>query len=240
MASLGGIRCRGSHPFVYNQGTHFSIDRFNQVSLFNHSLSISNPQLKSRQRVSASLTASNSAVCSSYRNNLEPYLKIAVKEDDKNEEITVSENLDEWLRDSVVEVVKNLKEAPLLVHVYSEDSGSKMKLKTEAASSEDWSILMREWQMGKKPSPDGIIFVEQLVGRRVLNEDDEEEDETKVWGVVVQGRGVECEPVCYLLKTCRVGVGGGLGLFCTHFVLVRVKSFTESALSQLEDCWLLH
>ncbi|CAI0459206.1 unnamed protein product [Linum tenue] len=66
----------------------------------------------------------------------------------------------------------------------------------------------------------------------------EEEEATKAWGIVVQGKGAECGPVCYLLKTSRVG-SSGLGLCCTHFCLMRVKGFRESAKSQLKNCWLL-
>ncbi|KAF1893539.1 hypothetical protein Lal_00002029 [Lupinus albus] len=64
---------------------------------------------------------------------------------------------------------------------------------------------------------------------------------TRVWGVVVQGKGFGCDPICYLLKTCGVGSGPemGLGLCSTHFCLVRVNSFKEMVQSQLKNCWLL-
>ncbi|CAI0459201.1 unnamed protein product [Linum tenue] len=141
----------------------------------------------------------------------------------------VAEKLDEWMRDSVTEIVKNLTEAPLLVQVYSDEKGR--KLETEKAVEEgDWKRLIEKWKKRDSPLPEGVIFVEQL--------HDGGEEATKAWGIVVQGKGAECGPVCYLLKTSRVG-SSGLGLCCTHFCLMRVKGFRESAKSQLKNCWLL-
>ncbi|ESW08418.1 hypothetical protein PHAVU_009G044000 [Phaseolus vulgaris] len=63
----------------------------------------------------------------------------------------------------------------------------------------------------------------------------------KAWDVVVQGKGVGCGLVCYLLKTCRVGSGpgNGMGVCLTHFCLVKVKDLMERVQSQLKNCWLL-
>ncbi|CAI0552325.1 unnamed protein product [Linum tenue] len=160
----------------------------------------------------------------------------------------VAEKLDEWMRDSVTEIVKNLTAAPLLVHVYSDERGK--KLETEKAVEEgDWKKLIEKWKKRDSPLPEGVIFVEQLLdgGRSAVlaaaeaeeeENDVAEEEATKAWGIVVQGKGAECGPVCYLLKTSRVG-SSGVGLCCTHFCLMRVKSFRESAKSQLKNCWLL-
>ncbi|KDP21649.1 hypothetical protein JCGZ_03320 [Jatropha curcas] len=142
----------------------------------------------------------------------------------------VYEKLDEWMKDSVVEIVKNLREAPLLVQVY--DKGETTALKTEKAVEEEtWSTVKEKWGKRETPLPEGVIFVEQL------DEEDPEEITTRAWGIVVQGKGVDCGPVCYLLKTSRVG--SGLGAFCTHFCLMKVKSFRESTRSQLKNFWLL-
>ncbi|CAI0459203.1 unnamed protein product [Linum tenue] len=138
------------------------------------------------------------------------------------------------MRDSVTEIVKNLTEAPLLVQVYSDEKGR--KLETEKAVEEgDWKRLIEKWKKRDSPLPEGVIFVEQLHDEE---NDVAEEEATKAWGIVVQGKGAECGPVCYLLKTSRVG-SSGLGLCCTHFCLMRVKGFRESAKSQLKNCWLL-
>ncbi|CAL0327548.1 unnamed protein product [Lupinus luteus] len=164
-----------------------------------------------------------------------------------NDAIEAQERLDVWMRESVVEIVKNLKEAPLLVQVYAKNKNreGETSISTEKkVVVEDWPEVKKRWEAGETPLPDGVIFVEEIGS-------DEEpanggagnggERTTRVWGVVVQGKGVGCEPVCYLLKTCRVGSGPGIGfgLCSTHFCLVRVKSFRETAQSQLKNCWLL-
>ncbi|KAJ4836745.1 hypothetical protein Tsubulata_005128 [Turnera subulata] len=155
----------------------------------------------------------------------------------------VYERMDQWMRDSVGDIVKNLKEAPLLVQVYSngEDQGRRPKLETErAVEEEDWPAMIERWQKREARLPEGVIFVERLEEDNVAGGED---DVTRAWGIVVQGRGVDCGPICYLLKTSSGGAagggGGGLGLGCTHFCLMRVKSFGETARSQLKNCWLL-
>nr|GLL40375.1 uncharacterized protein LOC109179309 [Ipomoea trifida] len=51
--------------------------------------------------------------------------------------------------------------------------------------------------------------------------------------------GRDCAaPVCYLLKTCRAAAAAGVELSCTHFCLVKVKSFRESAYGQFMNSWL--
>ncbi|GAV62502.1 hypothetical protein CFOL_v3_06025 [Cephalotus follicularis] len=125
--------------------------------------------------------------------------------------------LDEWMRESVVEIVNNLKEAPLLLHVYRDE---KRKRTEKAVVEEEWAAMKKRWE--EEGKPEGVIFVERL-----------EEEGVEGWGVVVQGRGAECGPACYLLKTNRVGPA-------CHFCLVRVNSFRETAKKQLEDCWLLN
>ncbi|KAJ6744567.1 hypothetical protein OIU79_030831 [Salix purpurea] len=147
-----------------------------------------------------------------------------VKSDDPSDgnkkSAVLFERVEQWMRDSVVEIVNNLREAPLLTE--------------KAAAVEKWPGLMEKWEKRETQLPDGVIFVEKL-------EDGEEKEEdaiTRAWGIVVQGRGVDCGPVCYLLKTSRVGAGPGLGLGCTHFCLMKVQSFRETARSQFKNCWL--
>ena len=170
------------------------------------------------------------------------------------EAAVVYEKLDEWMRESVVEIVKNLREAPLMVHVYDNhkdeeaqnDSVFESKMVMEkAAATEDWAMAKSKWEAGESPMPEGLIFVEEL-GADSKRHEEEENDNldgvTRAWGVVIQGKGVECPPACYLLKTSTAMAaesGCGLGLGCTHFCLVRVKNFRETAASQLRNCWLL-
>nr|GME12698.1 uncharacterized protein LOC109193963 [Ipomoea batatas]GME19753.1 uncharacterized protein LOC109193963 [Ipomoea batatas] len=144
------------------------------------------------------------------------------------------------MRGSVFEIVKKIKKAPLLVHVY----GGEGEITAEHAVEDEWEGIKMEWEKGERRLPDGIIFVEELCGPDGEVEDDDE-GETKIWGIVVQGRGGGAGgdgsggPICYLLKTTVVSGGAGLGLYCSYFTLIRVTSFRESALSQFKNHWLL-
>ncbi|XP_043703423.1 uncharacterized protein LOC122653595 [Telopea speciosissima] len=164
-------------------------------------------------------------------------------------EIT-TETLDVWMRESVSEIVKKIGEAPFLVHVFSSKMNGKIKvtrLNKEKASAEEWPFIQKRWEereeRGECSTPDGIILVEELKdeneedngGRRG---DDDDESSTRAWGVVIQGRGLNCNPVCYILKTCRVG-SPSIG-FCTHFCLVKAQFYGETAMQQMKNSWLLH
>ncbi|CAH8322880.1 unnamed protein product [Eruca vesicaria subsp. sativa] len=149
------------------------------------------------------------------------------------------EKLDEWLRDSVVEIVKNLRDSSLMVNLYAEGNGGLTTAVTNPAA-EDWEEMEGRWGRGEERTPEGVVLVEKL--------DDDEVDDydgggacgeggTSAWGIVAQGRGTDSGPVCYLLKTTRVG--SGVGAVCTHFCLVKVKSFRETAVSQLNNSWLV-
>lgn len=182
-------------------------------------------RLSRRRLPRIATTASNSSV-------LTP---CTVNQRSKNDGVLFSENLDEWMRDSTAEIVRNLRKAPLLVQIYANGDGSDEKLETEKAIADEWPAVTLSWKEGVAPPPDGLILVEELAGDEEGGED--EDGTTKAWGMVVQGKGAECGPVCYLMKTSMVG--SGLGLDCTHFCLMRVEGFRESALSQLKNCWLL-
>ncbi|EEF41592.1 uncharacterized protein LOC8276621 [Ricinus communis] len=152
-----------------------------------------------------------------------------------NKATVVYEKLDKWMHSSVAEIVKNLKEAPLLVHVYDKDETTTALTTEKSVQVENWGAALEKWKKKEIPLPEGVIFVERL------DEEDEEEKEqiTRAWGVVVQGKEAECGPVCYLLKTSRVAGSGFGGMCCTHYCLMRVQSFRETALSQLKNCWLI-
>ncbi len=182
------------------------------------------------------------------RRNLEPYGKN--RRGGANNAVEAQERLDEWMRESVVEIVKNLKEAPLLVQVYTKRKNCEGETATSLSTEkkvvvEDWPAVKERWEAGETPLPEGVIFVEELGGDEAAENGGDDggrkERTTKVWGIVVQGKGVGCDPICYLLKTSRVGSGPGpgMGLCSTHFCLVRVKSFRETVQSQLKNCWLL-
>ncbi|GER50879.1 hypothetical protein STAS_28217 [Striga asiatica] len=151
------------------------------------------------------------------------------------------EKIDSWLRGSVSEIVGNLKKAPLLVQVYSEKENGKVRIQTEKAHLDYWAVLKGEWINEESKSPDGLIFVEEL-GQDYDQEDlgqEFGEGVSRIWGIVIQGKGVKCSPACYLLKTNRVCAGMGLG-FCTYYCLIRVNNLRDGAFEQFKDSWLLH
>ncbi|KAE9461253.1 hypothetical protein C3L33_06846, partial [Rhododendron williamsianum] len=146
---------------------------------------------KRLHRISATATAANSSVLTS----------CYASTGSKNEGVLFSETLDEWMRDSTAEIVRNLRKAPLLVQIYASDDEAAEKVETEKAVADEWPAVTRRWKDGVAPPPDGVILVEELAG------DEGGEDGTRAWGMVVQGKGAECGPVCYLMKTSRAGSG---------------------------------
>lgn len=206
-------------------------------------------------RISAAAAFAGTATATAARGlenrmSLEPYGKNKREGGANDRAVDTQERLDEWMRESVVEIVKNLREAPLLVQVYPKkktcEGETTPSLTTEKkVVVEDWPEVKERWEAGETPLPEGVIFVEELGSDEAENNGGQGgrrgERTTRAWGIVVQGKGVGCGPVCYLLKTSRVGSGPGPGMgFCsTHFCLVRVKSFRETVESQLKNCWLL-
>ena len=181
--------------------------------------------------------AAAAAATASFSNKLEPLRSCG------KSATVAGEKLDEWMRESVVDIVKNLRQAPLLVQVFKEDAkNEEARMETDkAVAEEDWLAKKGKWESGEAPMPQGVIFVEELAEEEEEGErySSESESTTRAWGIVVQGRGAaaDCGPACYLLKTSRVRA---LGSLCsTHFCLVRVKGFRETAASQLKNCWLL-
>lgn len=206
------------------------------------SLPVSTRKRSDKRRSSSSSSAMALSNLSNSPANYPPSVSERCRFDEKPAEIKI----DEWMQGSVSDIVQNLKQAPLLVHVHSTIDGrgnSVPEFRTEKAVQENWPNLRRKWRNGEIKSPDGLIFVEELSGDEEETHSGNEAEEgmmTRAWGIVVQGKGVECgAPACYLLKTSRVGAGCGLGLFCTHFCLTKVTDFRETALKQLQNCWLL-
>ncbi|KAJ4970452.1 hypothetical protein NE237_003551 [Protea cynaroides] len=155
-----------------------------------------------------------------------------------------SETLDVWMRNSVSEIVKKIEEAPFLVHLFASNKNGKTEvtqLDREKAVADDWPYIKRRWEEKEKCStPDGIMLIEELKDE---NEEDEQgrrgdESSKKAWGIVIQGKGMNCSPACYILETCRVG-SPSIG-FCTHFSLVKAKFNGETALQQMKNSWLVH
>ncbi|KAL7146724.1 hypothetical protein ABFS83_06G060800 [Erythranthe nasuta] len=183
-----------------------------------------------KRLLSTPINSSNSAVLSPHPNEL----SMAADSETLKKDGASSQKIDSWVQDSVTDIVKNLKQAPLLVQIYSQNDV--VTIQTEKAIEDKWPHVRNEWRSGESKSPDGLIFVEELGQENV----DEESGEgvTRAWGIVVQGKESECGPACYLLKTSKVCGGMGLG-FCTHFCLMRVTNFRDTALEQFRDSWLL-
>lgn len=173
------------------------------------------------------------------------------KKTDSVEDDQYSNKLDQWMTDSVVEIVRNIGEAPLLLLIYSGNerhdcsSNASAKLVIEKAVADNWPIIQGGWK-GGSPIPNGVILVEELESKEVVNagEDENRSDRCtssklhhscKTWGVLVQAKGLN-RTACYILKTCRVQTLFG---FCTHFCLDRVSCFVESAETQLKKMWLV-
>lgn len=158
------------------------------------------------------------------------------EEEGVNERIN-ADKLHRWIEQSIQEIVKNIGEAPFLMQIYSQGS-SQLKLKKEEASPNSWHVMKKRWNESYS-TPDGIILVEQLKDEEAMNDevsnDKYSNGDSKTWGLVVQGRGMDCPASCYILNTCRVKSTAG---FCTHFCLVRAKCFGESLDTQLTKAWL--
>lgn len=147
--------------------------------------------------------------------------------------------------------MSNIGEAPLLLHIYSDDERKESSSKTsnrlviEKAVAESWPIIKGRWKVGS-PVPNGVILVEELKSKEEAVSHDEEDkwnvadtnnqlhSTTKTWGVLIQAKGLNYT-ACYILRTCRVQTFFGV---CTHFYLVRVNCFVENADTQLKKMWL--
>ncbi|KAG6529490.1 uncharacterized protein LOC122040090 [Zingiber officinale] len=157
------------------------------------------------------------------------YDKKKEEEEAWNRVVVTPEKLEQWMRDSIGEIVRNISDGPFLMHVFS-DGG--LRLEREAAASERWKRIRKRWDEERRV-PDAVVLVKELPG-------EEEEVEAVVrrkkrtWGLVVQGRGMD-GAVCYILDTTRVQSSVG---FCTHFCLVRAQSSGEAADVQLTNAWL--
>jgi hypothetical protein len=224
-----GIACGGNNRFAAGIGINK-----NRVSLSFVSIGDWNRSTVRKGRISAVVTARGE------ENRM--IVEQRKSRGGTRDAVEAQEKLDRWMKESVVDIVKNLKDAPLLVQVYSKKKGETMLATEKEVVLDDWELVKERWETGETPMPEGVIFVEELEEDEAENGGERglKERTTKVWGVVVQGKGVGCDPICYLLKTSRVGSGPGtgMGVFSTHFCLVKVKNFRETAKSQLKNCWL--
>lgn len=239
-----------SHPQMNSSRTMISNTTPNPMMKMPSVLSISNPCKKRftrRKSTPASTTLANPPVKSP------PSFLESFRVDEKpTEEAAIV--IDEWMEDSVTGIVQNLKQAPLLVHVYPEfnrlGNNSKFGYKIDKAVQENWPIITKSTRKTKK-SPIGLIFVDELLDEESSGDSNNNSNNnnavvkserrrwkaeadriTRAWGILVQRKGVKSGPSCYLLKTTRVEAS-------SHFCLTKVTNFRETALKQLQDSWLL-
>ncbi|KAL5075344.1 hypothetical protein RYX36_014328 [Vicia faba] len=81
----------------------------------------------------------------------------------KNDVVKAHERLDRWMRESMVDIVRNLRDAPLLVQVYSKRKGETVMIVTQKAILvEDWEEVKERWEARESLMSEGVIFVEKL------------------------------------------------------------------------------
>lgn len=161
-----------------------------------------------------------------------------------------SEKLEEWMRDSVIEIVKHIQEAPFLHYVFDRKSPSaSLKKHRNYADTfgkvDSWAKIRNSL---RDISPDAVILVQKL--NQDISPESEEENVlcngnkrqssdqqgcTAVWGLLIQGRSIGAS-ACYILKTTQIVSTNG---YCTSFCLTRAKCFGPTPLIQLTNSWLL-
>ncbi|KAL4186031.1 hypothetical protein AMTRI_Chr09g12200 [Amborella trichopoda] len=157
----------------------------------------------------------------------------------KNQVPVSYEDLDQWMVDSIPEIVRNIGKVPFLIYVYSPMDGEGRRWQ-EIVGVDSWNEIRRSLN---ERGPDGIILVEELLNKQ--DDDDAQgpvegacSTSTKLWGLLIQGRGADdscSSSCCYILKTTRICSTVG---FCTHFCLAKAKCFGEAASLQLRNSWL--
>ncbi|KAL9270586.1 hypothetical protein AKJ16_DCAP24973 [Drosera capensis] len=174
---------------------------------------------------------------------------------DKSRKPTTANELDGWIRDSASEIVKNIRNSPFLVHIYPQEeidgshstslalSTSSIRLVFEEASPATWPIITSRWK-DDNSTPSGVVLVSELGAndREDWSVDGNDDDDkcgngsttTRLWGLVVQGRGMSC-PACYVLKTCQVQCCFG---FCTHFWLSKADFSGKNIDSRVKNLLL--
>ncbi|KAL0321762.1 UNVERIFIED_CONTAM: hypothetical protein Scaly_2472600 [Sesamum calycinum] len=121
-------------------------NKSNHVFSPNPILSISKNTKKIPQSyVSASAVSSGSAVVV----GSPPPGEVVKTADSHGKDANISGKIDSWMQESVVDIVSNLKQSPLLVKIQSENDG-RVKIQTEKAIARDWPVLKSEWRRGNQ------------------------------------------------------------------------------------------
>lgn len=165
------------------------------------------------------------------------------------------EKLDQWMKQSIIEIVNHIQDAPFVHYVFDKKSplpGRWQKVpaiyisREGGRAEESWGILRNYIA---NICPDAMIYVQKLnseckckycsahgYSRRGSGEGEQEEGSTDMWGLIIQGRGggVSC-CASYILKTTRFVSANGCW---TQFSLVKAKCFGECPCTQFIRSWL--
>eukprot|EP00253_Pinus_taeda_P027914 PITA_27914 len=164
------------------------------------------------------------------------------------------EKLDQWMKQSIIEIVNHIQDAPFVHYVFDKTSPLSRRWQKVPATyisqerggaEERWGILRNDIA---HICPDGIIYVQKLNSEckckycsahgysRRGSGGEQEEGSTDMWGLIVQGRGggVSC-CASYILKTTRFVSANGCW---TQFSLVKAKCFGECPCTQFIRSWL--
>ncbi|KAJ8498324.1 hypothetical protein OPV22_008876 [Ensete ventricosum] len=190
----------------------------------------------------ASLRAAQAAGHSATKGISSSFVRLerSFPEEQPRESVT-PEKLDQWMRESIGEIVRNVGEEPFLMRIFSVGGAPGVRLESEAALPESWPRIKKRWNRESRTT-DAIILVEVLEQEEESGAVAEEATATccvaggarRTLGLVVQGRGMD-SPACFILDTTRVKSSLG---FCTHFCLARAKCFGEPVHVQLRNAWL--
>lgn len=154
------------------------------------------------------------------------------------------EKLDEWMKQSIIEIVRHIQDAPFLHYVFDNKQSAIrrwQKVPSTRTRTESWGMLRN---CITRICPDGMIYVQKLnseckcencnITRR--GDVQEEAGSTDLWGLVIQGRGggfTGC--ASYILKTTQIVSPNGCW---TQFSLVRAECFCECPSIQFIRSWL--
>lgn len=161
---------------------------------------------------------------------------------------------EDWLEESVDEIVRHLQEAPFLQLIY--DNQGRLKTERQRVSSSGGAGKSERWNTLKgglsTAQPDGVVLVQRLDGNASDGHDDclplsQEQgyqlpqhlragsnDGTDFWGLLFLARTAACS-ACYVLQTTRVCSSLGI---CTRFCVTKARCFGPSVDKQIENLWL--
>ncbi|KAF7830866.1 ribonuclease H [Senna tora] len=181
--------------------------------------------------------------------DLKSYGSKSDRREGKDSGVDASDRLDRWMRDSVVEIVKNLKEAPLLVQVFPKRNGDGVVSATATAPTtalvtekrameKDWRAVKGNWESGKTALPEGKAV--RLWTGLLFVEDDSSRVRTdgSVLHPLLLDESEELQRICRItIQECLAGSNHPLHRKLTDNAMCpRCGKEEETALHALRDC----